>query len=413
MEDVPHSSTDQDGPRDVAGHTPPNGGIAQHCNWKSYLLLTSAAYSSLVEEREMGWKCKALDQWYKHRETQTSHHKLEKVGTGVANVSPPPISSFAGSDIGRLCQRYCDHARRILRSTAPQYFGVTPSAYIHLRRQSSSISGPPTFLDLGCAPGGVSKYLVTELRWHGVGISLPVSGGGIAFDASWRQLPVAKSSFQLLDGSVLEDDWQQHEFIKGKKFYFVNGGAVQDYGQREEMASNPHEEPTGKGCGSPVLPWFSLLVPQLRLAAKYVQDGGVIMFVFGRPECASFPILLEKLRPLVRDAIHIMETMHTGKTPVYVLLTGVCAPSVGVMSGTWDELFRSLTEDSRDYWLGNTEESMKLAQSGFLHHRKGLEDVWRKSEEFLRIRRTKAEQLMHDSTDEQVSKRHRSETSGA
>ncbi|CBH14008.1 hypothetical protein, conserved [Trypanosoma brucei gambiense DAL972] len=387
-----------------------NSGSSRCCRWRDYLLTVSTAYRALIAERDEGWRSEALDMWYQRRQrhsTQGGPEEDSKKASSGTHVAP--VTSFARTDVSKLCQRYCDHAKRVLRTVAPEYFCTAPPALSRPAQQSAGdATAAPTFLDLGCAPGGVSKYLVTELRWSGIGVSLPVDRGGIAFDSSWRNFPTSKGRFELIEGSILEEDWQQHRAIKGRDFYFVNGGAVQDYGQREEETSGDSGElPTNDG--HPVLPWFSFLVPQLQIAVKHVRDGGVIMFVFGRPECASFPILLAHLRPLVAGSIHIMETMHAAKTPVYVLLTGVRVTRTMGTCEAWDRLLKLLTEGSREYWLGNTDESLELARVGFQRHRLELEKVWERSFEFLQRRRRSAERAMQWNEGGRTAKRTREE----
>ncbi|EKF29782.1 hypothetical protein MOQ_006418 [Trypanosoma cruzi marinkellei] len=365
--------------------------------WREYLQATSAIYSELERERAAGWQSEALDWWYQQRQEEG------EAGKRQGDMTASSSTSFCNSDIVKLCERYCEHAERVLMRAAPSYFKAFseathgPPAGRATEKEEEEESSPPTFLDLGSAPGGVSKFLVTRLRWRGVGVSLPVSRGGIASDLSWLQSSRTPAPYEFIEGSITENDW--HESIKGRKFYFVNGGAVQDHGQRKaeklshdtEDGVGNHVEVVGDGNTQPILPWFHFLVPQLRLALEHVEEGGVIMLVFGVPQCASLSILLALMQPLVHGGIHILETMHLTKSPVYILLTGVSVRCEEETRTEWDKLLAMMTQESKDFWLGETEEGLRLAKSGFAQHRKDLEAVWEKMTSFLQRRRLQAE----------------------
>ncbi|RNE98983.1 methyltransferase [Trypanosoma rangeli] len=371
-----------DAPSATAG-----SGFGECHRWRKYLQAASAVYSELERERAAGWQSEALDWWYRQRQDGTT---------------ATPATSFGNSDIVRLCERYCEHAGRVLLRAAPEFF--TPSSPARRdppleKAVEAEEWSSPTFLDLGSAPGGVSKFLVSELHWRGVGVSLPVSHGGIASDVSWLQSPAAAARYEFIEGSITENDW--HESIRGRTFDFVNGGAVQDHGQRsaerrshDTEADRNRAEVIVSGEVQPVLPWFSFLVPQLRFAVEHVEEGGAIMLVFGVPQCASLSILLEKLHPLVHGGIHILETMHLTKSPVYVLLCGVHVRRDAETRAAWDSVLALLTQGSKDFWLGETEEGLQLAKTGFARHQKGLEAVWGKAASFLRRRRLQAERAM-------------------
>ncbi|KEG09463.1 hypothetical protein DQ04_05181040 [Trypanosoma grayi] len=392
--------------KDNGVEAPAESGLGECNRWREYLLAESAAYRELERERAEGWRSESLDWWYRRRQQQQQEKRPERNGTDGVPVGAAGggATSFADSDIEKLCERYCVHAGDILTNAAPDFFSVAPRARKQ-QHENGGPSAPPTFLDLGCAPGGVSKYLVTKLQWHGVGVSLPVNRGGIALDVSWLSSPPASARYEFVEGSITEDDW--HAAVAGRRFFFINGGAVQDHGQREGEAPHDTDSAAGASC---VLPWFNFLVPQLRLAAEHVEDGGAVMLVLGVPQCASLPILLMLLRPLVRGGVHIMETMHLTKSPVYVLLTGVRATHDAAARTAWNDVLQTMTQGTRAFWRGETDDGLRLAKAGFEQHRSDLEAVWRKASAFLRRRRLYAERAMAASTSrERLKKRSRAE----
>lgn len=619
--------------------------IASASRWRGYLLEHSPAFRELQEERELGWRSPALDAWYNQRgrppveatkpstttrsagkakpddATVGSSERAEELGTrkrGRCDTCATPsgsqgtsdaartkkasalavTTSFAEADVATLAERYRVHARRITTDAAPTFFrpfrGLTetssaeaePTTVVsHSHHNSSASSSVPTFLDLGCAPGGVSKYLLKDLHWTGIGVTLAPSAGGIDVDPALLQAnevalqrplrslpPLSPPQFVLLYGDVsaspatwcaassssscpasLDTDEEDSLITRakahrenaashaprlplspttktkeganespftpgaitsssapysvlGKRFTFVNGGAVQDHGQRllangnakGEMASNavirglspahgtcalatatdgmdcmtmeanesacvqsevadgigtvacpPHSPVAVGAVPTPILPWLSLFVPQLELALNHVADDGAMMLVYGAPHCASFFILLHAIAHVVqpqapsspaggsaRFSVHVLETMHLIKPPVYVLWEGVRAtgrerekqrlldalninsPVLSPVRGTsstnetavhehaqqrqlqplcenqpWPTS-QALRAAKQKLWLGESDEGFALAQAGFAQYRHDIEAIWTKTRGFLRSRRLRAERMM-------------------
>lgn len=439
-------------------------------------------------------------------------------------------------------------------------------------RQEEGSCSPYVFLDLGCAPGGVSLFLTQCLSWSGVGVTLSMKEGGIPMcqalqalhEKSVSHVHARNSSstrFLLFDGDVTlrEDSWRlqvpitpsflcsgrsvhceeggkeetrkraaqaeeateekseghcfsQDSFSSlfgGCRFSFIHGGAVQDYGQRREHFANTlslsehplvthstesaastkqrgghavsaqdlsHSDssalPTPVAAttafplhhdASPhsllssntmvpvsrlgeVLPWFTLLRPQLRLGLQYVAPGGSLLLVHGAPHCASFFILLHAFRLSLGDDVHIrvLETMHLGKAPVYIFLDNItvhtvdphttkadrccheneyvrrqaallqamdptssvvcpyflCEPSSTTTTTPVENAFAttsSLLQEKEKFWLGESEEGMNAAKAGYRFVQKEMSQIWDRMRRFLQRRRWKAENTVQDS----------------
>ncbi|GET89578.1 hypothetical protein, conserved [Leishmania tarentolae] len=504
--------------------------------WRSYLLEHSVVFRRLQEERERGWKSAALDEWYARRQADATPSPV--TGTTVASPFQPAskmtvkceshaekcTTAFVSADVTLLAERYRQHARRITQHAASSFFRAVPkvSSSGSSNADVSPVPSAPLFLDLGCAPGGVSKYLVEDLGWRGVGVTLPSADGGIEVDRALLQKSMGNgASFVLLDGDVTQPPrtWNRslaYVRVEGEgcarelhskaafhasaaacarnvlppsallfrsnaaeepRFHFVNGGAVIDYGQRrrlhraDEAALIPYSVPHGgvrldTNAGSeadygdssltnsspstcaqtpaPILPWFSLLVPQLKTALEYVDAGGALMLVHGCPNCASMFILMRCMEEVVgaalatpsstsRGCVHVMETMHLAKAPVYLLWTHVRRPrkdsSDSVEARTMQDaqtcLLEALsstsprisplcrtssstspiaaTDDSRALlcekqrlWLGESDEGFELAVEGFQRYGHLVEAVWERMTAFLRQRRERAERDRHN-----------------
>lgn len=454
--------------------------------WRNYLLAHSLAFRRLHEERERGWKSAALDAWYAGRQASPS----ATTTTTTVNDGSAGTTSFVTADVTALAERYRQHARRITQQAAPHFFRAVPA---HAAGGTGMAAPPPPlFLDLGCAPGGVSKYLVHDLGWRGVGVSLSKADGGIDVDPALlhpRHAAAGDSPFVLLDGDVTQPPltWQCAAAVAhplsgcpspdifrtppataAPRFRFVNGGAVLDHGQRQRWdkleeaaaAGGDTTEATAPTSGTStavsILPWFSLLVPQLQTALAFVEGGGALMLVHGAPHCASLFILLRCMEAAVGAIAagtaeaeadkaastaataaqgarapcraHVLETMHLAKPPVYVLWTHVqhaepsdgneCAgaetrraaqaclieslhattPRVSPLSchaaSAPSVEGPALLEAKQRLWLGESEEGFQLAVEGFERYGHLVEAVWGRVEVFLRQRRERAEREM-------------------
>lgn len=371
--------------------------------WQNdFLAVQSTAFRLLKREQQLGWESKALDAFYNRNSGSA----------GTAQASTTSSATFFDSNVEGLCERYRKHACAILHRSDASFFDVS---------QHKNGSETKTFVDMGCAPGGVSAYLALDLKWSGVGVSLPVAEGGIAM----TELLSNEKHFTFLGGSILDAqlvhsirkqfldncDAAQRENFAG--FDFVNGGAVQDHGQRN------HSDCLD-GRDGPALPWFYFLVPQLIAALSLVRrDGkGCVMVVYGMSQCGSLMLLVHLLVELkiLPSFSHVdfLETMHLTKPPIYMMLRGVAptdasieklkryftAPfecSLGACSPADSEGHQSPSNSiatPQSFWQLDHSEEQSAAQAAFANCGRALEHIWTKAEGYLRMRREKAERAV-------------------
>ena len=362
--------------------------------WQQFLLATSEPFRLLREEQVRGWQSAALDAAYKAKQSEQTAATANPQDRGDAGVLQR--SSFATADIEKLCYRYRNHASKIL-----------PQAHRLFFCRTSLLAGKAKrFLDLGCAPGGVSAFLAVDLGWSGIGASLPAARGGIEIAPSLLR----SRGFQFVgaDITTLMADTATTQGPLGQscQFDFVNCGAVQDHGQRQAVqheragGTNPPLEEGDSAMDHSLqrhhpyaLPWFTFLVPQLQFAFRCIVRSGAgdIMFVFGNAQCGSLPLLLSMLLPLCSGGISILETMHLTKGPVYVLLKQVRFDEAA-FKHIIDLLSRDGTEE---FWSLKGDEEFEVARKLFLDPavpvRQDLETIWTRSKEYLRLRREASE----------------------
>lgn len=407
--------------------------------WHLFLSVASDAYRELKEEQAKGWASPALDALYQHRAPLDSN-----CNTNAPATSGSTVFNAAAVDVEKLADRYCQHASKILPKGNRELFAQSGGTV----RNKTAPELPHSFVDLGCAPGGVSIFLNRRCRWNGVGVSLSEDAGGIAMT---KQLlcPSATSSYAFLPKSILDSDLV--ECVREKamtcgafasqdgsgagatyRFDFVNGGAVQDHGQRSGLSdSDP-------GADAPALPWFTFLVPQLLASFRLVKTGGSVMVVYGMSTCGGLFLLLHllvhelRLVPSFED-VQFLETMHHTKPPIYVMLNrvqptderiaalerffarGRCTDDTGHgIGGAADSNAITCSRCASSFWKLDEPTEMAHAQAAFRSScRRSLEAVWAETTAFLRARREKAEKRWTTSSklpdSREPSKRERAE----
>lgn len=323
--------------------------------WQEHLAVTSEAYRRLKAEQVAGWSSPSLDAFYKKdKDTAAPRHTQRQAGT----------TAFHDADTERQAKRYRDHVARI--------FAGDP-----LLSQSVGMLGKRTFLDLGASPGGVTRYFHDDLGWVGTAVSLAERDGGIRMEPP-KENP---KHYIFVEGSILDDtlgDMLQNKArLQLHSCDFCNAGAVQDYGQRADEASE-----TAPPADTTHLPWIAFLAPQLKMCLQFVKPGGSVMFVFGLSDCGSLMLLLHYLGPMVRGGIHVLPTMHVAKSPVYVLLS-----NVHYDEASYRDLSAAL-ERPKGHWLLHNDADFTRASAQFDGVvRRSLEDVWREREEKMRSKR--------------------------
>ena len=372
----------------------------------SYLLEHSHTYRDLQDEQVRGWNSPALDWWYnRHKVTSTNPNTAAAVASTIGEKRPREATSDAHSADGTttnvadgikrdtvfktntvaLCERYRAHASRILPSADPLTFRpvfVQRGRNVGMR-PVTPLEPPRTvgkyFLDLGCAPGGVSAFMTQNCGWTGIGVTLgegqggielpPWSGGAAAVTNNFRaiydsifsahlNLKISTSLAELLPtaGGVT------HVAVDGAAFDFVNGGAVADFGQQSTDEVSPLEVEFADAffAKPPSHPKHLFLFAQLLIALRWVKPGGSIMLVVGLGEVGSLLVMLHNLLPMLGgdSTVQLLETMHLMKPPVYVLISSI-HPTSEAVAALHDKI---RSTENRDYWLGNTDDSFEVAK---------------------------------------------------
>ncbi|KAI0771654.1 hypothetical protein BD413DRAFT_613153 [Trametes elegans] len=197
---------------------------------------------------------------------------------------------------------------------------------------------PFEFLDLGCAPGGFSSYVLHKNpRCTGSGISLPSSLGGHAMHLNQRELSAKR--FSMIEQDLLLYDLgrdvpgprersgasQLHPvppaFTARFSLVILDGHALRTYKPAPAIAMGGHNE-ADKGYRD------ILLISQFILALSAVRQGGTIVAKLTHVECFPSAHLIYLL-DVISDSLilHKPRTIHANRGTFYAIATGIgCGP---------------------------------------------------------------------------------------
>lgn len=161
-------------------------GICFRQLWHAWLFTHVPEYRELRLELAAGWRCKALDRRF--TAAQEVHRRArEEAAASATTTSANNESSAATADalhssMVRKVNGYANWCETTLTTAAPSVFRryeAPCSSNNNNYPNGNGSCGPPRFLDIGAAPGGMSKFLHSVLGWSGVATSLAQEAGGM------------------------------------------------------------------------------------------------------------------------------------------------------------------------------------------------------------------------------------------
>jgi hypothetical protein len=120
------------------------------------LIQRDSTYQFLAAEKVLGWKSEALNLLWNSRKKSFQYVRSSSSQEESRKKFTPEEKKYY--------QFYVNN----LPSEAPSVF-----------RRHSTTGLPYLFVDIGCAPGGLSKFFTTDLGWKGFGFSLAPAEGGL------------------------------------------------------------------------------------------------------------------------------------------------------------------------------------------------------------------------------------------
>jgi len=250
----------------------------------SKMVLFDPVYKGLADEKLLGWQSPAVSALWQSR---TRKFKVQSTGNRAADMK-----RFTPEET-----KYFKFYKDVLHLYAPDLF------------TNSGIE--EKFIDVGSAPGGLSKFLITECGWRGYAFSLSPAEGGLEM----RYLNPSKLRFSM-SNMTRENEWRRMVTLCQKAgfedVHFVNTGVVVDFGQVESDGGG-NAEMTCRSIASSA--------SQLLVVFNTLKKGGSGMWIHS---LSHLDTLFFFLNQLVRcfDSIRIINTLSPARSPVYIILRG-------------------------------------------------------------------------------------------
>uniref|UniRef100_A0A0G4IFH5 Ribosomal RNA methyltransferase FtsJ domain-containing protein n=1 Tax=Chromera velia CCMP2878 TaxID=1169474 RepID=A0A0G4IFH5_9ALVE len=235
---------------------------------------------------EVGWQCRS--EFFQRREAQ---HKRQSGSTSVTKNQTQNPEKYR--------KKYAELFDRL--------------GLVHNFR--SCPKDMKSALDLGCAPGGLLKYLCMNLRFPPdqiEGVTLAEEEGGVRMDSEslWGiHVNVIQCDLSQLDSVPLLDDTLGNILVGGGfgSFGIVNCGVVGDGRQHARIKE--------RGL-KPAAP-FLILRNKLTLAIRYLRKGGLLCLAVPGADMPRCCWCLQSLSPLF-SSIRVTETPFGVKSVRYI-----------------------------------------------------------------------------------------------
>ncbi|TFK77924.1 hypothetical protein K466DRAFT_607528 [Polyporus arcularius HHB13444] len=189
------------------------------------------------------------------------------------------------------------------------------------------------FLDVGCAPGGFSSYILQKnFKAKGTGIYLPESAGGHPMLLEKRQrykhLPQDLLQYDCSPTSGDEVSLDSRKrlpltFIRTFSIVVLDGHALRTYQHHFEPTPGPDVDMLNAAHGAYR---DRLLITQMFIALQSVALSGTIVMRLSHSECFPALQLLYLLDSVSNElVVHKPQTMHKVRGTSYVIAKGVCS----------------------------------------------------------------------------------------
>ena len=241
-------------------------------------------YKELAEEKLLGWQSEAVSALW-----QSRTRKFKNLSTGNRAADMKKFTP----DETKYFKFYVD----VLHTYAPDLF-----------RDSGR---EELFIDVGAAPGGLSKYLITECGWKGYAFSLSPAESGLEM-----KYTNPKSLRFSMANMTKENEWRRVLTMCQKAgfsdVHFVNVGVVVDFGQVD-----------ADGGGNSEMTCRSIFasISQLLIVLNSLRDGGSAMWIHSLSHLDTLFFFLGHLVKCFAS-VRILNTLAPARSPVYIIMEG-------------------------------------------------------------------------------------------
>jgi hypothetical protein len=322
---------------------------------------SDTVYKDLAEEKLRGWQSEAVSALW-----QARTRKFKTLSTGnrandMKRFTPDETKYF---------KFYVD----VLHTYAPDLF------------KKSGIE--ERFIDVGAAPGGLSKYLITECGWCGYAFSLSPAESGLEM----KYMNPKSLRFSMAN-MTKENEWRRVLTMCQKSgfsdVHFVNVGVVVDFGQVDADGGGNSE----MACRS----IFSS-ISQLLIVLNSLKDGGSAMWIHSLSHLDTLFFFLQYLVKCFKS-IRILNTLAPARSPVYIIMQGFRKDSDAV-----EEFEKILLRDNGTVssetitkWQVHDFDIIQRIMSDHQTIRDDIHHIWNQKRECLKETRVSAERRFKES----------------
>ena len=170
------------------------------------------------------------------------------------------------------------------------------------------------FGDIGCAPGGLCKYMTNSLAWKGIGFSLDIDKGGIQMKYTSPKLTFQAADIALIDGYVkVGDAIRQFNISCGEdseaKLDFLNLGVV--IGQ--------HQIAEAENADQTALDLMNVARNSFLIMFEWLKPGGTCLWIFAAAHVGPYFYFLKRLESVFSKGLRAFSTLVPSRSPAYCL----------------------------------------------------------------------------------------------
>ncbi|KAF4660902.1 hypothetical protein FOL47_006912 [Perkinsus chesapeaki] len=326
-------------------------------------------FRDLCDEKELGWQSRAVTLLWERRKKNFQDQELGSEKATRVRFTPEE-------------KKYFEFYRGRLPHMCPEVFVKLPPA-------SGDIK---SFVDIGSAPGGMSKFLLSFLHWtKGHAFSLAPEDGGLemryhnaSLDFECANLADSES-YKKISEALEERGFKKHSLD------FINLGVVIDVGQCDR-----DDDPYITARKS-----IEVCRNQFLLMLDFLKPGGSCMWIHSGSHLDTYLFYLNWLNRMFRR-LRVTNTLVPSRSPVYTIAENFLpddSPAAQQARDDFREFLLSHPADpsTPEIWQVTSWPEVQTLLNPNSQLLKDLHAVWREKREKLAATRINAERSLKES----------------
>ncbi|EER12082.1 hypothetical protein Pmar_PMAR019187 [Perkinsus marinus ATCC 50983] len=251
-------------------------------------------FRDLCDEKELGWQSRAVTLLWDRRKKNFEDQTLDTQKATRVRFTPEE-------------KKYFEFYRGRLPQMCPEVFSKLPSRPAPTNQLEDAVER--VFVDIGSAPGGMSKFLLHHLHWtRGHAFSLAPEDGGLEMryhntSLEFECADMAESGAYMRIAKTLES-----RGFKKHSIDFINLGVVIDVGQ-----CNRDDDPYVTARKS-----VEVCRNQFLLMLDFLKPGGSCMWIHSGSHLDTYLFYLNWLNRMFQR-LRVTNTLVPSRSPVYTI----------------------------------------------------------------------------------------------